>query len=78
MLEQIATIIASEVNHPVMSKEMPLAENLRAAAWVVMEEFPQATAANFGDAAATKGLHRQGAINRWNEAKHNWAIAMGE
>ncbi|QWY83375.1 hypothetical protein [Rhizobium phage RHph_X3_2] len=75
MIEAIANIIETEVKRPL---GMPLAENLRAAAWVVMEEYPDAVARDFGDAAATKGLHRQGAINRWNEAKQNWAIAMGE
>lgn len=71
MLEQIAKIIADEVAKVHLG---PLAENLRAAAWYVMDDFPQATARDFGDAAATKGLHRQGAINRWNEAKKNAAL----
>lgn len=68
MLVRIAEIIRTEVNHPL---RMPLAENLRAAAWYVMEEHPEAIARDFGDAAALCGLHRQGAINRWNEAKKN-------
>lgn len=68
MIEAIANIIADEVKKTHLG---PLAENLRAAAWYVMDEFPEARAADFGDAAATKGLHRQGAINRWNEARKN-------
>ena len=71
MLNAIAEIIRTEVNHKL---RMPLAENLRAAAWYVMEDFPEAKARDFGDAAALCGLHRQGAINRWNEAKANAAI----
>ncbi|QIG73286.1 hypothetical protein EVC02_065 [Rhizobium phage RHph_N17] len=71
MHEQIAEIIRTEVNHKL---RMPLAENLRAAAWYVMDEFPSALARDFGDAAVLAGLHRQGAINRWNEAKANLSI----
>lgn len=68
MLNEIAKIITTEANHHL---GMCLAENLRAAAWYVMEDFPDAKAADFGDAAVLAGLHRQGAINRWNEAKKN-------
>lgn len=71
MLEQIAQIIRTEVKHPL---GMSLAENLRAAAWYVMDDFPAAIARDFGDAAVLAGLHRQGAINRWNEAKANYEI----
>ena len=53
-----------------------LAEALRWAAWRVFEEAPEAKARDFGDAAAAMGLHRQGAINCWNEAKKNWQIAF--
>lgn len=68
MLNEIANIIRTEVNHKL---RMPLAENLRAAAWYVMDDFPGVTASVFGDAAVLAGLHRQGAINRFNEAKKN-------
>lgn len=74
MLDRIAQIIDHEVD---MFEGEALAESLRAAAWFVMDEFPEAKARDFGDAAARLGLHRQGAINRWNEAKHNLAIAEG-
>lgn len=71
MIREIAEIIRTEVNHPL---RMPLAENLRAAAWYAMDDFPLATSSDFGDAAVLCGLHRQGAINRWNEAKKNASI----
>jgi len=71
ILPRIAEIITTEIKHPL---RMPLAENLRAAAWYVMEEFPEAKASDFGHAAASCGLHKQGAINRWNEAKRNAAF----
>ena len=76
MILQIAEIIAEEVAR--FPGEESLAEALRAAAWFVMDEFPEAVASDFGDAAQTLDLHRQGAINRWNEAKRNWAEAMAE
>ena len=47
------------------------AEQMRWAAALVKEELPQTTGAMFGDAAASLGLHRQGARNRWNEAMKN-------
>ena len=72
MIIEIAEIIRTEINH---NLRMPLAENLRAAAWYVMDDFPDAIARDFGDAAVLCGLHRQGAINRWNEAKRNLGIA---
>lgn len=72
MIEKIAEIIRTEVKHPL---GMNLSENLRAAAWYVMDDFPDATARDFGDAVLLCGLHRQGAINRWNEAKKNLEIA---
>ncbi len=68
MLARIAAIITAEINHPL---NMSLAENLRAAAWYVMEEFPAAIASDFGDGAKIAGVHRQGAMNRWNEALKN-------
>lgn len=66
----IADIIETEVDRFDRDEES-LAEALRAAAWFVMDEYPEAKAADFGDAAASLDLHRQGAINRWNEAKKN-------
>lgn len=68
MLEQIAQIIRTEVARVDLDS---FAENLRAAAWYVMDDFPHARARDFGDAAVLAGLHRQGAINRFNEAKAN-------
>lgn len=55
-----------------------LANAMRCAAVAVHEAFPQATSADFGDAAVlvegTNGnpLHRQSSMNRWNEAKANF------
>lgn len=48
------------------------ANALRCAAVFVNMDFPAATSADFGDAAASLGMHRQAAMNRWNEAKANW------
>lgn len=53
-----------------------LANSMRCAAVFVHDEFPDATSADFGDAAVmveTAGgtLHRQASMNRWNEAKAN-------
>lgn len=45
-----------------------LADALRTAAWGAIEEL-DATSAQFADACAELGLHRQGAMNRFNEAK---------
>jgi len=38
---------------------------------MIHEDDPSVTASQFGDAAALLGLHRQAAMNRWNEAKKN-------
>ena len=73
-MQQIASIIQAELDHPCGAT---FAENLRAAAWYVMEDFPSTTGAQFAEAAASLGLHRQGARNRWNEARKNWEIANG-
>lgn len=72
MLTEIANIITEEVARKELTS---FAENLRAAAWYAIEEFPAVTASVFGDAAVLAGLHRQGAINRFNEAKKNLEIA---
>lgn len=68
-MEQIADIIEAEVAR--FSGGETLANALRCAAVFVHEEHPAATASDFGDAAASLGLHRQAAMNRWNEAKKN-------
>lgn len=72
MLTRIQDIITTELDHQL---KMVAAENMRAAAWYVMEEFPDATSTDFADAAVMLGLHRQGAINRWNEAVKNLKAA---
>ena len=59
-----------------ITAEQASALNCTLAAWRVFEEAPEAKARDFGDAAAAMGLHRQGAINCWNEAKKNWQIAF--
>jgi hypothetical protein len=65
----IAAIIAEEMaRFPTETN----ANALRCAAVFVNEDFPAATSADFGDAAASLGMHRQAAMNRWNEAKANW------
>lgn len=46
-----------------------LANSLRCAALFVHMDFPTATSSDFGDAAASLGMHRQAAMNRWNESK---------
>lgn len=74
MLQQIADMIASEFE--VFEGDESVSETLRAAAWNVMDTFPNATASDFGDAAAMLGRHRQGAINRWNEAVKNMELAL--
>lgn len=74
MIREIAEIIRTELARFGLTVE-PRAESLRAAAWFVMDDFPLATSSDFGDAAILCGLHRQGAINRWNEAKKNLDLA---
>lgn len=71
MHTEIAAIIQTEVSR--FPGEESLANALRCAAWFVMDEFPDAKAADFGEAATLLSLHKQGAINRWNEAKANLA-----
>lgn len=67
-MDEIADIIEEEVGR---FPGETLANALRCAAWFVHDEFPDATSTDFGDAAASVGLHRQAAMNRWNEAKKN-------
>ena len=72
MLTRIAQIITEELNR--FPGEETQANALRCAAMFVHDEFPDAKASDFGDAAAERGLHRQGAINRWNEAKKDFDL----
>lgn len=73
-MEKIADIIGQEMERFAGER---LAEKLRWAAWLVREVMPATTSSQFGDAAAMLGLHRQGAMNRWNEAMKNWEVAFG-
>lgn len=73
-MERIADIIAEEMER---FEGERFAEQLRWAAWLVREELPDTTSSQFGDAAASLGLHRQGAMNRWNEAMKNWELTFG-
>ena len=71
--------IAAEISTEIASFNggETLANSLRCAAQMIHEDDPTVTAAQFGDAAATVTgpngckLHRQAAMNRWNEAKAN-------
>lgn len=71
MHETLCQIIEAEADR----FNEPLAEKLRAAAWIAVDEFPHVTSSQFADAAAACGFHRQGAINRFNEAMKNLAHA---
>lgn len=73
-MERIIEIIEEEMDR---FEGERYAEQLRWAAWLVREEMPEATSSQFGDAAKELGLHRQGAMNRWNEAMKNWEHAFG-
>lgn len=73
-LDIVAAIIEEETGRFV--GEETLANALRCAAWFALDEYPDLKAAEFGDAAASCELHRQGAINRFNEAKANLAAAL--
>lgn len=75
MIDQIAEMI--RVEFEAFGGDEPAAETLRCVAWYVTERFPNAKVSDFGDAAVLCGRHRQGAINRWNEAMHNLAVAEG-
>lgn len=65
-LTKIAALIENDLRFHKAGEES-LAEALRGAANAVMLDFPNVTSAEFGDAAASMGLHRQGARNRFNE-----------
>ncbi|QJD54348.1 hypothetical protein [Aminobacter phage Erebus] len=75
MLEQIQMIIREELDR--FTGDETRANALRSAAWFVMDDFPEATSADFADAAVMEGQHRQGSINRWNEALKNLKVANG-
>lgn len=64
MIPALAAIIAHE---KALNLPETMADMLRAAAIRARTEFPECSAANFGDAAATLGYHRQGATNRFRE-----------
>lgn len=74
-MERIAEIITETIAE---WGELRTGEQLRWASWFVREELGDTIAsAQFGDAAASLGLHRQGSMNRWNEAMKNWEKAFG-
>jgi len=68
-IQQIAAEIATEVAR--FNGGETLANSLRCAAQMIHEDDASVTSVQFGDAAASIGLHRQAAMNRWNEAKKN-------
>lgn len=68
-IEQIADEIETEVAR--FNGGETLANSLRCAAQMIHEDDPTVTSSQFGDAAASLGMHRQAAMNRWNEAKAN-------
>jgi hypothetical protein len=72
-ITEIAGIIAVEVEEGLFG----LADALRTAAWYALEIDPSIISAVFGDAAVLCGLHRQGARNRFNEAR-NQLVEFGE
>lgn len=73
LLDAIADMIEIELDR---FDGETLANSMRCAAVFVHEAYPQATSADFGDAAVMVErpggfLHRQASMNRWNEAKAN-------
>lgn len=68
MITEIAKLIKIELDR---FPGETLANQLRCAAWFAHEDFPKATSSDFADAAVSLGLHRQGAMNRWNEGIKN-------
>lgn len=69
LIEAIANEIEAQKGLELAERE---AETMRATAFLVHSDHPEATSADFGDAAARLGMHRQGAMNRWNESKAIW------
>lgn len=67
---EIAGIIAVEIEH-----DSSLADNVRTAAWYVVEIDSTMTPARFGEGAVLIGLHAQGSSNRYREAMRNLAEA---
>jgi hypothetical protein len=62
----IAALIKNDLRF-VETGEDTLANAVRCAANALLLDFPDATSAEFADAAVTLGLHRQGSRNRFNE-----------
>lgn len=79
IIEAAALLIEAELDRGFFAEgKESLANVLRCAAWEAIEGIPGITASLFGDAAATLDLHRQAAMNRFNEGKKNLALANGE
>lgn len=76
MIDRIADIIELEVERAPAKGERT-SEALRWAAWLVREEFPSATVADFKAGGAQLGFHVGSLGNRWNEAMKNWDLAFG-
>ena len=72
-LTEIASIIAVEKE----DGKFGLADALRTACWYVLEIDPTITGKRFADAAASIGLHHQGARNRYSEARRQ-LVDLGE
>ncbi len=72
-MEQIAAIILEELAR--FEGEETTANALRCAAWFALDEAPDCTPALFGDAAASVGVHRGSAMNRFREAMKNLEAA---
>jgi hypothetical protein len=68
----LAKIITEETER--FKGEETNADAMRTAAFYAWEEHG-ATSSDFGDAAVSLGLHRQGSMNRYNEMLRNWENA---
>lgn len=75
MIDRIADIIELEVERA-PAKGETTSEAIRWAAWLVREELPAATVADFKAAGAQLGMHVGSIANRWNEAMKNWDVAF--
>lgn len=76
MIDRIADIIEEEVAR-FQDQGETKSEAIRWAAWLVREELPAATVADFKAAGAQLGMHVGSIANRWNEAMKNWEVAFG-
>lgn len=74
--DAIVALIENDL-HFVEQGEDTLANAMRCAANAVLIDFPDATSAEFAEAAASLGLHKQGSRNRFNETVA-WLKEMGE